>query len=511
MATAQSQTLLRVQSVTALSSQTSEQTTARVSPQVSRSDITARRAYVGGPARRSANVTLKNRSAIQRTHREVVAPQAALAEPAPSTSNMEQLRFLTPEIAESIRNAHGTPAYAYDLASLQKQAASALAFPNAFGLTVRYAMKSSPNAAILKVFHNMGLHIDASSGFEVRRAMAAGIPAENISLSSQELPEFFPELVQAGAKINACSLTQLERFGQAFPGAEVGVRFNPGVGSGGTGKTNVGGPSSSFGIWYELLPQVQEIVAKYDLKVVRIHTHIGSGSDPAVWQKVSGMSLDLCREFPDVVALNLGGGYKVGRMNYEQSTDVSVVGVPVQEAFEAFATETGRELKLEIEPGTFLLANCGSLVCTIQDVVTTGAEGHTFLKLDSGMTEVLRPSLYGSQHPIVILPTGREHDGSTTPYVVVGHCCESGDLMTPADGEPEVLAPRELTTTQVGDLCIVEGSGAYCSAMSTKNYNSFPEAPEVLVGTSGDIHLIRKRQPDTEIYHNEVPLPENLL
>jgi diaminopimelate decarboxylase len=66
----------------------------------------------------------------------------------------------------------------------------------------------------------------------------------------------------------------------------VGVRFNPGLGSGGTGKTNVGGPDSSFGIWFELLPKVQEIVAKHKLKVVRIHTHIGSGSDAAVWQRV---------------------------------------------------------------------------------------------------------------------------------------------------------------------------------------------------------------------------------
>lgn len=77
------------------------------------------------------------------------------------------------------------------------------------------------------------------------------------------------------------------------------MRFNPGKGSGGTGKTNVGGPSASFGIWHELLPQVKDIVAKYNIQVERIHTHIGSGSDPAVWQSVAGMSLALVKEFPD--------------------------------------------------------------------------------------------------------------------------------------------------------------------------------------------------------------------
>ena len=163
-----------------------------------------------------------------------------------------------------------------------------------------------------------------------------------MSLSSQELPDFFPELIRAGVKLNACSLHQLEAYGAAFPGGEVGLRFNPGLGSGGTGKTNVGGPDSSFGIWHELLPQAQAIVAKHKLKarpsaftlanqarngadvlamtqVVRIHTHIGSGSDPAVWQRVSGLSIDLCRKFPDVTTLNLGGGYKVGRMAYEKA------------------------------------------------------------------------------------------------------------------------------------------------------------------------------------------------
>lgn len=141
------------------------------------------------------------------------------------------------------------------------------------------------------------------------------------------------------------------------------------------------------------MPQVKEIVSKYGLTVKRIHTHIGSGSDPDVWLSVSERSLNLVREFPEVTTLNLGGGYKVGRMSYEKSTDLQIVGAPVAEQFAAFAEETGRQIKLEIEPGTFLVANAGALVSTVQDIVSTGSEGHTFLKLDSGMTDVLRPSL----------------------------------------------------------------------------------------------------------------------
>ena len=135
------------------------------------------------------------------------------------------------------------------------------------------------------------------------------------------------------------------------------------------------------------------MVEEHNLTIERIHTHIGSGSDPDIWQNVSILSLNLVREFPNVVSLNLGGGYKVGRMNYEKSTDLQLVAEPVKQAFKAFADETGREIKLEIEPGTFLVANAGALITTIQDIVSTGETGHTFLKLDSGMTEVLRPSL----------------------------------------------------------------------------------------------------------------------
>lgn len=306
-----------------------------------------------------------------------------------------------------------------------------------------------------------------------------------------------------GVEFNACSLHQLKSFGELFPGGKCGIRFNPGKGSGGTGKTNVGGPTASFGVWYELLDQAKAIVAEHGLVVERIHTHIGSGSDPEVWQTISMLSLDLVRQFPDAVTLNLGGGYKVGRMSYEKSTDLKVVGEPVKQAFKAFAEETGRQIKLEIEPGTFLVANAGALLSTVQDMVTTGEQGHTFLKLDSGMTEVLRPSLYGAQHPIVVFP--RTPTAATAKYVVVGHCCESGDLFTCAPGDPEMLAERVLGAAAVGDLVTIEGAGAYCAGMSTKNYNSFPEAPEVLLDTTGAIHLIRRRQSLEQILENEIP------
>src|SRR5690606_2221921 len=145
----------------------------------------------------------------------------------------------------------------------------------------------------------------------------------------------------------------------------------------------------------------------------------------------------------------------------------------------AFADETGRKIQIEIEPGTFLVANACAIVSTVQDIVDTGPEGYTFLKTDTGMTEIWRPSPYGAQHPLVVVPADESRDDANeaADYLVVGHCCESGDILTPAPDEPEVLLPRRLQKAEIGDLLVVEAAGAYCSAMPAKNYNSFPEAP----------------------------------
>jgi len=259
---------------------------------------------------------------------------------------------------------------------------------------------------------------------------------------------------------------------------------------------------------------VPAIVEKYDLTVERIHTHIGSGSDPEIWQQVATRSLSFCGLWDTVHTLNLGGGYKVGRNPGEPTTDLQEIGQPVTAAFEKFAADhNGRELHLEIEPGTYLVAMAGALVSTVQDkVTTTGDDGHIFLKLDAGMTDVLRPSLYGAVHPMAVLPsTGSDATEDEESVVVVGHCCESGDLMTPAPGEPEQLAERVLRKAEIGDLLIMDGSGAYCAGMSTKNYNSFPEAPEVLVDKNGGVHLIRARQPLEQIYQNEVTVAETVF
>ena len=249
---------------------------------------------------------------------------------------LSHLAFLTAEQVRAIQGEFGTPTYVYDQLLLERQAQVALGFPNPFGLTVRYAMKACPSATVLRILHRQGLHLDVSSGFEVHRALRAGIPPEHLLLTAQELPGDLAQLLDLGDGVNACSLHQLEQLGRLHPGRGVGVRVNPGLGSGHSNRTNVGGPSASFGIWHSHLDQVLRIQAEFDLHIDLLHSHIGSGSDPEVWQRCARLSLEIAARLPEVTTVNLGGGFKVGRMPGVSATDLHRVGAPMAGEFERF-------------------------------------------------------------------------------------------------------------------------------------------------------------------------------
>jgi diaminopimelate decarboxylase len=418
--------------------------------------------------------------------------------------NKEKLKFLNSNQVREIAQKFQTPVFVYSEKEIENRCNVAKNFPNAFGITVRYAMKANPNAKILQIMHKNGIHIDASSIYEVERALLVGFSAHQILLTSQQppKPEKLKEIVEKGVQFNACSLYQLELFGKIFPNQEISIRINPGLGSGHTKKTDVGGTNSSFGIWHEYIDKVKELLSKYNLSVIRVHTHIGSGSDPEVWKAVAKHTLEYAEIFPTAQIVNLGGGYKVGRMSDEKTTDFQVIGEPVKKLFQEFEQKYNRKLHLEIEPGTHMLANCGVLISEIVDIVDTGQKGYTFIKLDTGMDANTRPSLYGARHPLIVVPKNRESNGVEKEYVVVGHCCESGDLFTQKMGGD--LETRVLDFAEIGDYMVMEGVGAYCAGMSTKNYNSFPETPEILITKEGELKEIRRRQTLAQIIENEI-------
>jgi diaminopimelate decarboxylase len=415
------------------------------------------------------------------------------------------MRFLNRTQIERIRERFGTPVFVYDQRELEASADRVLAFPAPCRLVGRFAMKALPNAAVLRIFDEKGLHIDASSGFEAERALRAGIDPTHIQITAQELPRDLKGLVQRGILFNACSLHQLRQFGLLFGGSELSIRVNPGAGGGHNNRTNTGGPASSFGIWHEKLEEAFAIAREFDLKLTGLHTHIGSGGDPEVWKSCAGLILTIAKRFPDLNRLSLGGGFKIARMEGEASAKLEEIGTALGPSLAAFIeTRDADNFQLEIEPGSFLVANAGAILSEIVDIVETGPDGYAFLKIDSGMTELLRPSMYGAQHPLSVVAHGHEAGTIETDYVVAGHCCESGDILTTAPGDPERLSPRRMARAEIGDTLVIEGAGAYASGMSAKNYNSFPEAAEVLIDRSGEPRLIRQRQSLDQAMQNEI-------
>ena len=138
------------------------------------------------------------------------------------------------DTARALAARFGTPAYVYDEATLAAFAAEVLAFEAPFGLTARYASKANTSRAVIRLFDRLGLHFDASTTWEARRVVAAGVDPRKVQLTAQMLGEGLDDLVRAGVRVTACSVAQVERLGRAFPGLEIGLRINPGEGSGWT-------------------------------------------------------------------------------------------------------------------------------------------------------------------------------------------------------------------------------------------------------------------------------------
>ena len=301
------------------------------------------------------------------------------------------MRFLSAPLIELIRERFGTPVYVYDQRTLETAADEVLTFPTPGRLVARFAMKALPTAAVLRVFDARGLHVDASSGFEAERALAAGVAPEKIQITAQELPKDLKGLVQRGVLFNACSLHQLRSFGGLFPGRAVSIRVNPGLGSGHTNRTNVGGPSSSFGIWHGHLDEVQAIAREHDLRITGLHTHIGSGGDPEVWKHCAGLTLRIARQLPDLDRLSLGGGFKVARLPDETGADLQAIGRALRPELEAFRADRGAgdDFQFEIEPGTYLVANAGAILAEIMDVVDMFARHISVQRrVDRGRTRI---------------------------------------------------------------------------------------------------------------------------
>lgn len=371
-----------------------------------------------------------------------------------------------------------TPRYEYSRTDIQERISQLTSLQSPNGLIVRYAVKANPHPEIISLINTEGIHFDASSSYEATELLEMGIPGSNISLSSQQSPHNLEKLLESGVLFVATSLKQLAIFlNTPNRPMSVGVRINPDMGHGHNNRTSTGGTSASFGIWHEYIQEILELTNKHNVQVTRMHLHVGSGADPSIWEGVMERALEIADTLPDVISLDVGGGFKVHRYAEERETDINAVLAIFNEKLKEYQTKTGRKLQLEIEPGTYLMAHAGTLVAQVDDIVDTGKNGYTFLRLNTGMNDFLRSAMYGARHKIEVLNDSKKK----VIYIVVGHNCESGDIFTPSDNNPEEIETRTLNEARIGDEVRIYDVGAYCASMRATGYNSFPDAIEVMV------------------------------
>jgi diaminopimelate decarboxylase len=414
----------------------------------------------------------------------------------------------------------GTPFYLYDESVLLQKCRDVLSMPNAFGLTARYAMKANANRTLLRLITNQGLHLDCSTLNEVRRAHSAGISYNKMMLTTQEVPlekdrTDLESMILEELTYNICSLRQLDLIAEFAVRNDkpMSIRINPGVGAGESVTRNTGDKYSSFGIHLANMDKVIQKMNETRLIFNQVHVHIGSGGDPEMWRDNIDRELDITEKyFPDVQTVNLGGGFKEARMPDETAADIQDLGAYAKARFKNFEKRTGRKLHMGIEPGTYIAANAGYLVTSVIDRKWSGPTGFEFIILDAGMESNTRPLLYGSRHPFYLVSKegkllSSEFDLNAMKYeldyrVIVGRCCESGDSQS-LDYQGHII-PRKIADPDVGDYVVIGGAGAYCAAMSLKNYNSLPHAPEVLFRENGEFQLIRRKQTLDQILENEI-------
>jgi diaminopimelate decarboxylase len=398
------------------------------------------------------------------------------------------------ELAEK----YGTPLYVYNERVIRQKCREIKKFVKYPKFVVDYSSKANTNIAFLQIVKSEGLEVDAVSPGEILAAKKAGFkPDEIFYISNNVSKDEMQYAIDAGVKISVDSLEQLEQYGQFNPGGEISVRFNPGVGAGHNIKVVTGGKKTKFGVNHEYVPQVKEILKKYNLKLIGINQHIGSlFIDDKAFVKSIGNLFDIARQFDDLTFIDMGGGFGVSYKKEEgqMGIDLEKLGKVMDEELSKFAKEYGKEIIFRIEPGRYVSAEAGVLLGTVHAVKYNGPD--KFAGTDIGFNVLQRPVMYDSYHGIEIYRKSDVKSEKKELITVVGNVCESGDMLAKERMLPEIFK---------GDIIGVLDAGAYGYSMAS-NYNNRLRPAEVLIRENGDVVLIRERDTLDDLLRHQISL-----
>lgn len=401
-----------------------------------------------------------------------------------------------PQQLVELAHQHGTPLWVYDADVIRQRIAELRSFD-----VIRYAQKACSNVHILKLMRDEGAMVDAVSLGEIARSLAAGFQPdgdpEGVVLTADLIDHAtLAAVLEHRITVNAGSLDMLERIGQHAPeGHRVWLRINPGFGHGHSNKTNTGGEHSKHGIWLDDVPLAIAMVRRYGLKLVGLHMHIGSGVDYTHLSRVCDAMVEAVQGLGhDIEAISAGGGLSVPYSEGEPRIDVEHYFRLWDAARKQIEAHLGHRVRLEIEPGRFLVAEAGVLVAEVHAL--NRRPNRQFALVDAGFNDLVRPSFYGSHHEMTVVKSnGTPSEAPDGAFAVAGPLCEAGDVFTQETGG--VVTSRAMPAPEVGDFIVFHDAGAYGASMSS-NYNSRPLAPEVLL-ENGKPRLIRRRQTIEEL------------
>lgn len=398
----------------------------------------------------------------------------------------EQTNFFGNSKPSELLKEYGSPLYVYNEAILRKSCrdmAGLVSYPH---FKSNYSIKANSNLEILKIVREEGLHADAMSPGEIQVLLTAGFKPEELlfvtnNVSSAEM-KF---AIDRDVLISVDSLSQLKQYGRLNPGGKVAIRFNPGVGAGHHEKVVTAGKNTKFGVNLDMINEVKAILSEYGLKLAGINQHIGSlFMEATPYMEGVKSLLRIAEQFEDLEFVDMGGGFGIPyhKQDGQERLDLADTGRKLTAILEKWAAAHNPNIRIKMEPGRYVVAECGVLLGTVHAVKQNGPKN--YIGTDVGFNVLIRPAMYDSHHDIEFYRNDAVvKTEQTVAASVVGNICETGDI---------IAKDRELPAAKEGDIIGVMDAGAYGYAMSS-NYNNRLRPAEVLIGLDGKPRLIRRR------------------
>ena len=398
----------------------------------------------------------------------------------------------------SLAREYGTPLYIYDEITIRTMAKTFVEeFTSRYKNTVvAYASKAFLNKEMAKIAEQEKLSLDVVSGGEIAVAIAGGFPAGKMAFhGNNKTPQELTQAIESGVGTIVVDgfqeldlLNEIAREKNITQG--IMLRLSPSVDAHTHGHTTTGILDVKFGFSIESGEStiaIRQALSSKNLDLKGIHFHLGSPIfELEPYSEAIDTVLDYLAPFKseglDLREFSTGGGFAIGYVRNEPPPPIGDYAEIITSMIKNKCDELGFDLPtLIIEPGRSIVGRAGVAIYTV-GVIKEIPTVRTYVSLDGGMGDNIRPALYGSEYEAVVA-NKMNFSGDTKLVTLAGKYCESGDIL---------IKDISLPTPESGDLVAIPSSGAYCLAMSS-NYNMNPR-PAVLMVNSGNPRLIRKRE-----------------